>query len=167
MIQDTSPHKRSWRPGRAVRVYIYSFFNLVARWGACKRQGPVVVSPGMGTVPIAQEDGWEPGPLWTSGLIWTVIPEFAWRTKEKKKKKIVTHYIRFLGAILEQEACRIRGISMQSIEPCVITFRCWRCKIVYKDCYSPSNIEGNLVKTRKPKPTKILVRSLFTSLLFE
>ena len=59
---------RPWRPRGRVQVYIYSFFNLGARWGwvvdATSRQlYPRERDP----VSFIQEAGWTPGQVWTGG----------------------------------------------------------------------------------------------------
>jgi len=46
-------------------VYPYSFFNLGPRWGGWSTPCPGRFTPGEDTVPIVEEAGWAPGPVWT------------------------------------------------------------------------------------------------------
>ena len=46
-----------------IEVQLYSFFNTGARWGAWSSR-PGCFTPGKDPVPIVQEDGWVPGPVW-------------------------------------------------------------------------------------------------------
>ena len=48
-----------------VEVYLYSFFNLGARWGGLSTPRPGRFTPGKDPVPIVQEAGWAAGPVWT------------------------------------------------------------------------------------------------------
>ena len=51
---------------RGVEEYIYSFFNFGPRWGGWSTPRPGRFTPGKETpVPILQEAGWAPGPVWT------------------------------------------------------------------------------------------------------
>ena len=57
-----------------VNVYLYSFFNLGARWGwvanaTPKPLYPSLPPPGMNLYQIVQEAGWAPGPVWTGVAI--------------------------------------------------------------------------------------------------
>jgi len=47
-------------------MYLYTFFNLGARWGGCLRHAPHPrFTPGNDPVPIVQEAEWASGPVWT------------------------------------------------------------------------------------------------------
>jgi len=48
-----------------VEVQSYFFFNLGARWGLVVNATPWPLYPGKDPVPIVQEAGWAPGPVWT------------------------------------------------------------------------------------------------------
>ena len=48
-----------------VEIYLYSFFNLGARWGGWSTPRHGRFTPGKDPVPIVQEAGWSPGPVWT------------------------------------------------------------------------------------------------------
>ena len=49
-----------------VEIYLYSFFNLGARWCGCSTPRPGRFTPGKkDPVPIVQETGWDPGSVWT------------------------------------------------------------------------------------------------------
>jgi hypothetical protein len=51
---------------RGVEVYLYSFFNLGARWGWVVNATPWPLYPReRDPVPIIQEDVCAPGPVWT------------------------------------------------------------------------------------------------------
>jgi hypothetical protein len=45
-------------------IYLYSLFNLGARWGGWSTPRPGRVIPGNDPVPTVQEAGWSPGPAW-------------------------------------------------------------------------------------------------------
>ena len=45
----------------------YSFFNFVASWEWVVKPNPGRFSLGKDSVPIVQEAGWNPGPVWTGG----------------------------------------------------------------------------------------------------
>ena len=47
---------------RGIAVY----FNLGGRWGGWSTSRPGRFTPGKDPVPIVQEAGWAPGPVWTS-----------------------------------------------------------------------------------------------------
>ena len=46
-------------------LFLYSFFNLRARWGGWSTLRPGQFTPGKDPVPIVQEAVWAPGPVWT------------------------------------------------------------------------------------------------------
>jgi hypothetical protein len=46
-------------------VWLYSFFNLGTRWGGWSTPRAGRFTPGKDPVPIVQEAGWAPGPVWT------------------------------------------------------------------------------------------------------
>ena len=50
---------------RGSRFYIYSFFNLGAKWGRWLMPQPGRFTPGKEPVPTVQEAGWAAGPVWT------------------------------------------------------------------------------------------------------
>ena len=52
-------------PREGVEVQLYSCCNLGARWGGWSTLRPNRFTPGKEPVPILQEAGWAPGPLWT------------------------------------------------------------------------------------------------------
>ena len=53
-------------PRGAVEVYLYSFFNLGARWVWVVNATAQPLYPReRDPVPILQEVGWAPGPVWT------------------------------------------------------------------------------------------------------
>ena len=68
----------SQRPRGGTEVQLYSFFNLGARWGGWSMSRPGRFTPGKDPVPIAQEAGLVPGPVWTGtenlALRWDLIP---------------------------------------------------------------------------------------------
>jgi len=45
-------------------VYLYSFFDLGARWGGWSAPRPGRFTPRNNMAPIVQEAGWAPGPVW-------------------------------------------------------------------------------------------------------
>ena len=51
-----------------VKVYLYSFFNLGARWGGCAKPRLGRFTPGEDPVPIVYEAGWTPGQVWTGAV---------------------------------------------------------------------------------------------------
>ena len=48
-----------------VKVYLYSFFNLGARWGGCAKPRLGRFTPGRDPVAIIENAGWAPGPVRT------------------------------------------------------------------------------------------------------
>ena len=56
---------RTMKAQRGSGVQLYSFFNLGARWVWVVNATPRPLYPGNGPVPIVQEAGWAPGPVWT------------------------------------------------------------------------------------------------------
>jgi hypothetical protein len=50
---------------RCIDVSMYSFFNLVNRWGGWSTPRPGSFSPGKDPVPLVQEAGWATGPVLT------------------------------------------------------------------------------------------------------
>ena len=59
-----SPQNRSRRPGVAEEIQLYSFSNLGARWGWMVNASPRPPNRGNEPVPLVQEAGWDPGPVW-------------------------------------------------------------------------------------------------------
>jgi hypothetical protein len=55
---------RPGRPRGGVEVQLYYFFNLGARWGGWSTPHPGRFTPGKDPVPIVQEAGWAPEPVW-------------------------------------------------------------------------------------------------------
>jgi hypothetical protein len=52
---------------RTVKVQLYSFFNLCARWGVGgHHQAPEALRREIHPLHIAQEPGWDPGTVWNS-----------------------------------------------------------------------------------------------------
>ena len=47
-----------------IQVYLYSSFNLYARWGGWSTPRPGRFTAGKEPVPIVQEAGWAPDPVW-------------------------------------------------------------------------------------------------------
>ena len=45
-------------------VWLYTFFSPGARWGGWSTPRPGRFTPGNDPVPIVQEAGWAPGPVW-------------------------------------------------------------------------------------------------------
>jgi len=59
-------HPRTRHKGPEGVEYSYSFFNLGARWGWVVNATPRPLSPReRDPLPIVQEAGWAPGPVWT------------------------------------------------------------------------------------------------------
>ena len=56
---------RPRRPGGGVELYLYSFFNLDVRSGWVVNATPRPRTPWNDPVPLTQEAGWAPGPVWT------------------------------------------------------------------------------------------------------
>jgi len=54
-----------WMGPRAEEVFLYSFFNLGARWSGWSTPRPGRFIPGKDPVPIVQEAVWAPVPVWT------------------------------------------------------------------------------------------------------
>ena len=50
---------------KGVEVQLYSFFNLGTRWDERSTPRPDRFTPEKEPVPIVQEAGWAPGPVWT------------------------------------------------------------------------------------------------------
>ena len=50
-------------------MYLYSFFNLCVRWSGCSALRPDRFILDIAPVPIVQEAGWAPGPVWTGAEI--------------------------------------------------------------------------------------------------
>jgi len=55
----------SRRSKGGAEVKLYPFINLGARWVWVVTPSPVRSYPGKDSVPIVQEAGWAPGPVWT------------------------------------------------------------------------------------------------------
>ena len=53
---------------RGSKVQLFSFLNLCARWGGCSTPRPGRFTPEKDPVPIVQEGGCAPGPVWTGAL---------------------------------------------------------------------------------------------------
>jgi hypothetical protein len=52
---------------RGADVYLYFIFNPGTRWGSVVNATPRPLYPReTDQVPIVQESGWDPGPVWTS-----------------------------------------------------------------------------------------------------
>ena len=47
-----------------IEIYLYSIFNFVVKWGGWLEPLPGRFIPGNGAVPIVNEAGWAPGPVW-------------------------------------------------------------------------------------------------------
>jgi len=66
-----SPLYRHWRSVQAVRpiweveVYLYSFLTTALEGVRGQRHARPLFTPGKDPVPIVQEAGWAPGPVWT------------------------------------------------------------------------------------------------------
>jgi hypothetical protein len=66
----TNSNKVHPRPKKR-ELPLNNFLNLGARWGGCQSQTPVALTPGnkpdthCTRIPIVQETGWVPGPVWT------------------------------------------------------------------------------------------------------
>jgi hypothetical protein len=56
---------RSRRSKEGLEVQFYSFFNLGAAWGWVVNDTPRLLTPGKDLVPIEEDAGWAPGPVWT------------------------------------------------------------------------------------------------------
>jgi hypothetical protein len=62
----SSPYNKAWRSRGGVQEYLYSFFNLGARWGWVVNATPQPLNPReREPVAIVQRVGWTPGPVWT------------------------------------------------------------------------------------------------------
>jgi hypothetical protein len=68
-------------------------FNLGARWGPVVNATPQSLYPsGKGPVPIVQEDGWDPGPVWTGAE--NLAP-----TEIRSPDLVLVNMLRTLGSI--------------------------------------------------------------------
>ena len=57
--------EQAMKTQRGVVIQLYSFFNFGARWGQVVNTTPWPLYPReRDPVPIVQEDGWAPGPVW-------------------------------------------------------------------------------------------------------
>ena len=67
ILKRNLPFNTPWRYRGGVDVKIHCFFNLDANGGGgCwSTPRPGRFPPGKGPVPIVQEAGWAPGPIWT------------------------------------------------------------------------------------------------------
>jgi len=60
----TSPYNRPYRPRYGIDVSLYFYLNLEASWGWWLMSHPSRFTPGKDEVPIVQEAGWAPPPVW-------------------------------------------------------------------------------------------------------
>jgi hypothetical protein len=62
----SSSYNLQWRHREGVKLYLYSFFNLGARWGWVVNATPrLLYLRGTDPVPSVKEDGWVPSSVWT------------------------------------------------------------------------------------------------------
>jgi len=61
------PFYRPRKPLGGVEVYLYSLQDLGTRWGGGQPHAIAAFTPGKDPVPILQEAGWDPGPVWMDG----------------------------------------------------------------------------------------------------
>ena len=74
-------HEEATKVQKGVEVYIYSFFSLGdLDGGGWSKPSPGRFTLGKDSVPIVQEAGWAPGPVWTGAENLAPSPGFDLRT---------------------------------------------------------------------------------------